>query len=156
MLKITRKTKNFEKLENKIKRLVKENVESGYFKEQPDHPTADMSYAQLMAIHEYGYGGLPERPVREITMSSMKGEVGKIIKRNLFRLSEEKLLDLIGKNTTELAKSIFGESPPLEPNSDYTIDMKGFDAPLIDSGVLRENWSYRVSINGKIVDASFL
>lgn len=156
MIKITRKTKNFEKLAKKLQTLAKESVESGYFKEQPDHPEANMSYAQLMTIHEYGFGNIPDRPVREITMVNMKGEVGKILKRNLFKLSEEKLLDVIGKNTTQFAKSIFGESPPLTANSPDTIDSKGFDAPLVYSGSLAASWSYRVSINGKIVDESFI
>lgn len=156
MIKITRKTKNFEKLAKKLQTLAKESVESGYFKEQPDHPEANMSYAQLMTIHEYGYDGNEERPVRDITMANMKGEVGKILKQNLFKLSEEQLLDVIGKNTTRFAKSVFGDTSLLASNSAYTIDLKGFDAPLVDSGLLANNWSYRVSINGKIVDESFI
>ena len=157
MIKITRKTKNFEKLAKKLQTLAKESVESGYFKEQPDHPEAGMSYAQLMTIHEYGYNGNEERPVRDITMANMKGEVGKILKRNLFKLSEEQLLDVIGKDTTRFAKSVFGDTSLLASNSAYTIDLKGFDAPpLVDSGLLANNWSYRVSINGKIVDESFI
>ena len=49
----------------------------------------------------------------------------------------------------EVGQSVFGDLGFLDGNSERTIANKGFDAPLINTGELMENFAYRTSIDGE-------
>ena len=155
---LVRKTNNLEKLAKRLQKLSRTHVSSGYFGEQGDHPEIKLKYSVLMLIHENGMFNNPARPVRTITTFKMKAygkawakDISKYLYHNLHL---EELLDKIGKDTTEVAQSVFG-TPQLEANSPVTVELKGFNSPLVDSGLLRANWSWRGSVDHQIKNTAF-
>lgn len=144
-----------------LKAAHKATVEVGYFKEQGKHPTTrnNLSYAELMAMQElredghdrplltYGYieneGNFEENILDNIQDFMYNGAWGKTH-------SIKKYLDNIGKFQLKSLKALFGDSSFLKPNTTSTSLRKGFQAPLIETGALRDNLSYRESITNKI------
>lgn len=163
MLKIERKTKNLDRLMRKLAKLRMNQVETGYFREQKKHSESGLSYATMMNLHEYGFYGdigyIPQRPVRQITTVYIKanwGRASKAISQYLFhKKGIEYPLDWLGKHTGRYAVSVFGNTTLLESNSQDTIDIKGFNSPLVDSGELRNNWSYKSSADKIIRNVSY-
>lgn len=150
---ITRSTKNIEKLIKKLQKLSKASVESGYFIEQGDHPTAEIPYVSLMYKHAMGEGNLPVRNPLPVTISLMNSNPFLInlstnLNKYLYSSSHlSKLLDRSGKDITRLASSTFGSTYYYLPNSPMWADMKDGNTPLVDEGHLQEAWSYRTSDN---------
>jgi len=149
--KVVRKTKNIERLIEKIKKLKLANVQSGYFIEQGIHTTIDMPYTTLMQTHEFGFG-VPQRHLRLSTLDIVSNS--KVNRKELksFLYSGESLEDYLnktGSRITNTAKSLFGVvSSRVPSNAPMTIALKqGRDEPLVDSGELRDKWSFRTSSN---------
>lgn len=151
-VKITRKTDLIETLQKKIKDIQKASVSSGYYPESGIHEDSGMHYAALMSLHEYGsmIEGIPARPVREITINSA-------IKNGMYwsydvsnylngKKSLNSSLNSIGSEFTDTAQGIFGSSPPLTENAKSTVEIKGKNTPLVDTGDLRNKWTWKVSL----------
>lgn len=150
------KTKDLEKVLKHLRSLSDLSIDAGYFAEQGEHSEAEMPYAQLMALHEIGGDNLPSRPVLQTTASIIEasaknkgfaeyvvasvGQVGRL-KPNSNNL---------GKRMQLVGQSIFGDLGFLEKNHPRTVADKGFDAPLIDTGELMENFAYRTSIDENV------
>lgn len=139
---LRRKTKNLEKLKKKLNRISKTKVLSGYL-EGEMHPTAEMTYAQLMLIHEKGMGNFPSRPVREETLQELRNSLN--VKRDIHKDISDYLLkgqpldsalESIGLSVTVTAQSFFGVLSPTDSNPD----------PLIDTGKLKENWTWEIDM----------
>lgn len=151
-VKVTRKTNNLEKLKKRLKELSSQNVQSGYFRQQGDHPEAEMPFAGLMYLHEYGFNNIPPRPIREITMFKIPSELNSVfaeLKKYIRGQNEvDDVLDMAGWKITGIAVSLFGKaSPKIPANSPYTESVKGFNAPLVDSGLLKNAWSWKNSVD---------
>jgi len=146
---IRRKTKNLDKLLKKLQTLSKHKVESGYFKQQGLHHSG-YTYPALMSIHEYGKNGNLERPVKFFTTQAISNskipfifsEIHHYFKGNQ---TTTETLDNVGQIITLTARSFFG-SPALEDNAPLTIELKGENSPLIDTGDLRDHWVWKTSI----------
>lgn len=162
-VRVTRKTRNLEKLVEKLEALSKENVETGVFAEQGEHPTAEMSYVELAVMHEQGNGNFPPRTVRPLIMNSMKNKpfmdkVSENINKYLFRdVSLNYALGYIGQDMAMMGKSFFGvpNSPDMPSNSDNTIEYfkGGQDTPLVDQGFFKDTWAYKTSVNNIVVES---
>lgn len=161
---ITRETRNLEKLVEKMERLAKEKVETGVFIEQGEHPTANMTYVELARMHEEGDGDFPPRTVRNILLNKMKDrsfveKAGiEVCKHLLGDYSDSYALSKVGEIMSSMGKSFFGKVsyPDMPTNSPYTIAEKGFNAPLVDEGYLRDAWAYKTSISDYIVDSNYV
>lgn len=152
---IKRKTNNIESLVKRVRELSSAKVESGYFKENGEHPTADMSYASLMSIHAFGLYGLPERDIHNISVRHYKSMPKNSLWKDLSlfikdQKDSEDVLNTLGMTFSEVATGLFGNSSILGANSPETVEQKGFNAPLIEDGFLKNNWSWRNSIDGFI------
>lgn len=160
---IQRKTNNLEKLIKRMEALENETVETGVFIEQGEHPNAQMSYVELAVMHEQGDGYFPPRTVRPLIMNTMKEQpflrdVAKNISGYLFRdVNLNYTLGYIGQKMSFIGKNFFGEinMPWMSSNAAYTIQDKGFNAPLVDEGHLRDAWAYKTSVSDYIVDSNF-
>ena len=138
----TNKKSIFNNLERKIKNLSRSNVEAGFFDSQGKHPTAGMSFVDLIKIHEFGMFGVTQRmPMAKISDKAWNDftvRSGMVISRYLQgRVSMDRFLDDIGKETNEVAYSVFGHSPPLILTQSKT--------PLVDTGELSDGFSWRIS-----------
>ncbi len=156
---IIRKTRNLEKLINRIKSTRGKIVETGYFQEQGLHSEYGMFYGRLMQIHEFGMFGLPERPVQLPTWRYMKSTYSDWsyeIKR--FIQGKQELSDVltkVGSKASSFAKSVFGDTSMLEPNAPSTIEEKGSNSPLVDTGELRDKWAFKTSYSGIITSSGY-
>jgi hypothetical protein len=107
-----------------------------------------LTVADIGAINEYGLGNVPERPFLRTTISKKNAEYQKMIARLLKLISS-------GKLTTARAAAVLGEQAALDiqaaitawddpPNSEATIDRKGANNPLIDTGEMRRSIWYEI------------
>ena len=144
-----------DKLLAKMKEMAESSIETGYFKQQGEHSSGIM-YTDLMKIHEYGlFDNTPERPVRELTLKENHQQDWKFIQseiKNIFYkdYDVDYSFDQIGKYYTEKARDIFGNVNDLTPNAPSTVQLKGFNSPLVDSGDLAMHWSWRIGEDGRI------
>ena len=161
MINITlrRKTHNFEKLIQKMEALTNEYVETGVFIEQGQHPYAEMSYVELARMHEEGDGDFPPRTVRPLVLNAMDNEqfmsvVSKALTKHfLGNDSANQALSSIGFTMREIGYNFFGKTDMKDmfPNHPETIRDKGFNAPLVDEGYLRDAWAFKTSMSGYVV-----
>ncbi|QDP59449.1 MAG: hypothetical protein GOVbin4162_23 [Prokaryotic dsDNA virus sp.] len=158
-IEIVRKTRNLEKLIDRIQKTRGKTVETGYFQEQGVHSEYGIPYGRLMQIHEFGMFGLPERPVQLPTQRYMKNTYSGWainIKRYLQgTVKLENALFDIGDRASSYAKGVFGDPFKLEPNAQSTVEEKGSNTPLVDTGELRDKWAFRTSYSGIITNSSY-
>jgi len=148
------KTKDLDKLAKKFKELQNQYVEIGYFDNEM-HSEAEMSYASLMTILEFGSpeNNIPARyPFHQVAHTKLPSDnagVKKAIKdhlKNIMGKSDSSdLLAYIGKYYQKELKAIFGDTSRLEPNAPATVAIKGRNEPLVDTQELRDNLGYRTS-----------
>lgn len=155
--KIVKKGNTTDKMRKNLIALNKENVKIGYFAEQGKHPSG-MTFAELMALQEFGTEDIPKRPVFQITAFTKAPNKSRAVNgavRNWTRdlagpANTRTLLNQIGRYYQKELKGLFGDGSALTPNSPLTIRIKGRDEPLVDSGELRDNLAYKNSIDEKI------
>lgn len=155
--KIVKKGNTLDRIRSNIKSLDGENTQVGYFSEQGDHPSG-LSFATLMAIQEFGTDKIPKRPVFQIVGfkkdpardPEVKSAIRSWSKALAKKDNSKMLLDRVGKTYQEALVSLFGDSSALQSNASPTISLKGRDEPLVDSGELRDNLSYRNSKDNEI------
>jgi len=159
---ITRKTRNLEKLVEKMERLSKESVETGVFIQQGEHPKAEMSFVDLARMHEEGDGNFPPRTVRPLILNEMKEQrfMNRLTKHlNSYLLGDNSInyaLGYIGQDMAKMGRDFFGEvsNPWMTSNASETImDKGGRNTPLVDEGYLRDAWAYKTSISDYIVES---
>lgn len=160
MIRITRTTRNLEKLIAKLEDLNKQSVETGVFLSQGEHPDAGMSFVDLARMHEEGDGNFPPRTVRPMVMNTIKSEpflqkTANYLNRYLYHNNSlNYTLSYIGQDMVTIGKSFFGviNNPYMKQNAPYTISKKEKDTPLVDEGYLRDAWAYKTSINSMVVE----
>lgn len=69
------------------------------------------------------------------------GDLDRVLRKIMGRVESRLALSLnaCAENTKRHIQGVFGDTEKLEPNAQSTIDRKGFDAPLIETGELRES-----------------
>lgn len=138
-----------------LKDLNGEGVEVGHFKDQGKHSNSELTYAELMAVHNNPQGhGLdwPARPVldilehqhRNLSAPEIKKLLKKYLENNPSEKNNEKLLEGLGEFLREEEKKIFG-SAQLAANASSTVEKKGRNEPLVDSSELKNKTAYRTS-----------
>lgn len=152
-----KKTRHFTKKLNNLKKKLKDydgaKVYVGYYMDQGIHHESQMSYVELMTLHEYGVDKngvhIPARPVLHITNSGgiflpadkdaiKKALTGVFVKNIPMRTA----LNAIGAHYQQKGRDVFGSSALLPT-------VKG-NPPLIDTGDLSEKFSYRTSLTYKV------
>lgn len=159
-LKVKKQGKKLEKLRNNIRGLHKQNVKVGHFRKQGMHSTAPYSYPTLMLKLHVGGSffsntPLPPRPLLTLLWAknlrlkdaSFRQAILAWAKRPQTQNSNIKLLNDMGATLTRKGKALFGKTPPLAPNAPLTIKKKGRNSPLVDTGELRDKFSYMNSID---------
>lgn len=148
---------HFDELEKRIKALSKSSGFVGYSQDQGIHEPSGLTYPHLVGILSVGYSpnNLPARPIFDIAGQTFKFKNKKMqkdltsyfsnIKRNKAPISTEKINKNWCKAMGDEVLDIFGESPPLASNADSVIAKKGKNAPLEDTGDLKDNLGYQVN-----------
>lgn len=103
------------------------------------------SVATIASIQEFGDGKIPPRPFFRLMVAEKSGSWPEAIRLNLKATDYDahKTLDRMGQGVkSQLQDSIKTlTDPPLAPS---TVKRKGFDKPLIDTGVMLNSVDYRV------------
>lgn len=143
-----------DKLVGAMKNLRTAKAQVGYFQEQGRH-SSGFSYPALMYLQEVigvpSSSGKVHRRLFEITMMMNNRRILEQTKRNLkkqlngLESNPTKTLEVFAKNTQAAIKKGFGNSAILPPNAPSTVKKKGFNAPLIETGELRDELSYKIS-----------
>jgi len=164
--KLVKKGRGLENLLKQLKDLEKESVEIGHFQEQGQHTGSKMSYPGIMRLHHTGATikttgvVIPPRPILSILEFRLQGSGPQLkqavkdwAKKSLSRESSLNLLEDIGKSVVVMEKDIFGDPSLLTPNSENTrkrVGVDGPDAPLVDTGSLRDKVAYRTTIDNTV------
>lgn len=161
MLKV--KYNHIPNLIRRFRELDKAKFSIGYYQENGTHPSS-LTYATLFAIHEYGAPsvGIPSRPA--LTQNfSMWNPLDKnlLLKKQLKlyfsniklkspKVSLSTMLSVVAGDYVMSTRDVFGSTSLLASNSAFTQYIKAKsgkvpDSPLIWSGNLRDNLSYRIN-----------
>ncbi len=122
---------------NSLKNMI---VEVGYDQNSGDEGTIGL--AELASIHEFGNEHVPERPfMRESFDRSAEQltETGYTLADKVIsgKIDPEMAYEIWGDSyKTAVQKGVIGQSLGLEENAQSTIDRKGSDTPLVDTGRL--------------------
>jgi hypothetical protein len=138
------------------------SVRAGYFEDQGVHPDSKLTFAELATIHEMGFSisgtdiSVPPRPFMrrsfakntEKYVSMAKDLVNDVLDQ---KTTVESGLENLGQvMESDLQQSImdisWAEHYHEAHNKKSTIDKKGFDHVLLDSGALVEAVEHRVLI----------
>lgn len=143
--------KDLEKISKNLRKLSGSYVEVGYF-DGEIHEDSEMSYASLMTILEFGTADIPARYPFSMVAQEHKPSSKKVlkdtIKKHITMLatkdSSKELLEYLGNYYEKELTSLFGNPARILGNAKRTIQMKGKDTPLVDTGDLRDSLSHRI------------
>ena len=148
---------HLDELERRIKELQKSESFVGYDISQGIHKESNMPYTNLMALMSAGYSpkNLPARPIMlyaanayPLEDSSMKKDLTKYftqIDKSKAPISVTQINENWVNGYAQVALMMFGSTTIFESNASRTIAQKGFNAPLVDKGDLRDNLGYRIN-----------
>jgi hypothetical protein len=153
---------NFPNLIKRLKELHNSSLDVGYFPENGVHPSG-LTYSGLFAIHSFGStkAHIPARPVLDLNFERYNNPKNNLLLKRLLKqylshidrktppIKLSVMLTKVAGDYVQTTRDLFGNTSVLVGNAYSTIAKKGFDAPLIFQGDLRDNLSY--SINGKAV-----
>lgn len=157
---LSKMTDNLEELERRMRELERTEAHVGNTKGDQPHPNFEGSYNDLFWLQHSGStkARIPPRPIASIASMSYKGE-------DLLRKGLDKYFNNLDKKSTFSAEdalkpwlkgfydhsvAMFGDTTVLKSNAQFTIDQKGFNAPLVEEGHLKSAWG--VMINGARVE----
>lgn len=139
-----------DKLLAQFSELSKNRVEVGHFAEQGMHPTAEMSYVDLMRFHASGRTYVVRDPiavlkwmVKRIPVDIYGNHLREFFKNPSDKRSLTAIFDSIGRFLSDKEKSIFGNPSYLKTTS-FNLD------PLVDTGALVDAVSYKNSIDKRL------
>lgn len=136
------------RFEKRLEQLVKTQVEEGFY---DDMHYSGLTNAQLMTIHEFGYGGLPQRNVMLSSSLSFQYQLPKLVKqiyRNIVvnGKSPEVALKLIGQKFVETTQFVIdaGLFSNNQVSKEWS-DVKGFSEAMIHYGDLKDSCQYKIT-----------
>ena len=99
--------------------------------------------------NEYGTSRIPKRPFMRIAEMQNRDKwfrLSEKVARNVLQgaMDVNQSLELIGNKIVGDIREVIGDRTLLVPNAPSTIRQKGSDAPLIDTGQLRQSISFEV------------
>lgn len=142
------------KFEKRLKDLCSKEVEAGFY---DDPHYSGMTTAQLMTIHEFGYGNLPQRNVMLSSMLAFKYDAPKYIKQVyravVFRgQSAETALKLVGIKMEQGIKFTIDAGTFSNPKvSQQWANVKGFDSAMEHFSDLKNSTKYKIVPSENIV-----
>ncbi len=132
-------------------------LEMGVINEK--YPDKDVTVGQVAIWNEYGTSEIPPRPAFQRGLDESVQKHKKLIDAALNNITNHLLtgrqnsierqltqaLTQIGRSAKKITKEIIknGSQPP--PNAKTTIQKKGFDHPLWETGLLHDSVDYLVS-----------
>lgn len=143
--------KGFDNLAKRLKTLAATKVRVGFF--EGDNYEDGTPVAQVAAWNEYGTRFHPQRPFMQETLESA-GTRAKLLKGLMAAAKAtvhntggaRRILASLGKIITEEIKVTIANYPG--SNSPSTIERKGFDRPLFETGKMLESVKFKIGMGG--------
>ena len=157
---LSKMSDNLAELERRMRALEDLDASIGNTKGDQPHPNFSEGYNALFWLQHSGStkARIPPRPIATIASMSYKGEdllrkgldtyFSNLTKKSTF--SAEDALKPWLKGFYDHSVAMFGDTKVLKSNAQFTIDQKGFNAPLVEEGNLKSAWG--VMINGARVE----
>ena len=134
--------------------LISNKITVGIHKDQ-DYRFDGKNNVDLAYINEFGLGHVPPRPfIRLYLYPEIVNQIGKEyaseyniqLKNGIkgIKNSEKNILKRTGMKSSEKMCDIIASRSVLEPNKPKTIELKGFDYPLVETGALFKAIRYKV------------
>lgn len=139
--------RGWRRIRKMLRRIDGSEVEVGWF---PDARHEEMNTAELAAIHEYGGGKVPARPMIRPVVDKNTNNYRRLRKLLMDRviagnMSEEAALETLGARVESDLKEWITDGDHA-PNAPSTIARKGSSKPLIDTGLMRSQVSHKVTL----------
>lgn len=156
-LELTMLEDNFDKLEKRLRELEESQSFVGYDRSQGEHGDSELDYVDLIKIHSIGVSSMniPARPIFDRAYRDYKlqnSQLEKSLKKYFLRIKNKKapisVEEIHEEWVDEFSQDVlqmFGSTSHLEDNKQSTIDEKGFNAPLVNTGELRDNLGYSIN-----------
>lgn len=125
------------------------------------HPTADVSFGLLAAVHEYGTddGHIPARPYLRMTLELSRDPIRELLRGAVSdvvdaRHSPAAAMAEVGRGlVVEIRKTIDRASSWAVPLAPITVKLKGHDRPLVDTFELRDANTWTVVDGDRVLEA---
>lgn len=124
-------------------------VEAGVLKEDAGKKEGGASLVDVAAYNEFGTGRIPPRPFLRTAADENRKKYGKIAASGISsiisgRTDAHAVAEMVGNTMEGDIKMVIGDRGKLAPNAPATVRRKGSDAPLIDTGRLRQSIHHKV------------
>lgn len=146
--KVIEKKSQLTKLKKTFNELIGAKLKVGFFDAQKSDKN-DLTLSTVAKINEYGTldGKIPPRPFMRQTLrkhNNFKEDIKNVLQETLtLSKSFDSLFKKLGvKGMQEIQKEL--TTGEFKENADYTIKKKKSSKPLMDTGQLRQNVSWRV------------
>lgn len=147
-MKITDDRRDLERIRRALIQAAQTATQVGLFDGVPHPNGRGLTYAEVAAVQEFGTDKIPERPFIEETARStravavMASGLARVIRGQasvpgMYRRAGEAMRE-------DMRRVITAWSNP--PNAPFTIAMKGFNDPLIETGAMRAKVEFRVGV----------
>lgn len=108
--------------------------------------------AEIAMFNELGTSRSPSRPFLRQTVDKNKAKIKQMCKQTAKQIAQggsaAQCLKLLGAFGVSLVQETI-ESGSFKPNAPRTVDMKGSDKPLIDTGRMRQSVHYVIKKRGE-------
>ena len=132
------------KLNELFKNLESKTVEVGFLEGNPTYEDG-LNVATVAYINEHGNDLIPPRPFMSLSVHEQKENIGPQIAKDLKAngYDSSSALAVTGKNFQEEIQLNIVEWEYPE-NADYTVEKKGFNDPLIETGLMFDSVDFKV------------
>jgi hypothetical protein len=137
----------YEDIINSIVEGNEQEVEIGFYSDQK---SGEFTLAELATVHEFGKGNIPKRPFMRRSFDKglsdwekmNKDLIGSLIDG---KIDKETVLEVSGDfHKNQIQQGVINQTLGLRANADITIERKGSETPLIDTGRLINGAEVRV------------
>lgn len=144
---------SFEALKQQARQLAGKELAAGVLRTAGKHKETGADLVDIAHWNEYGTSRIPKRPFMRIAASRNEKNWGILAEdaaeKVIDGMGVEQAVDLLGNQMVGDIKEVIGDKKLLRPNAPSTIRMKTVrgkvgDAPLIDTGQLRQSISFEV------------
>lgn len=113
------------------------------------HPNSTLTYGALGALMEYGGGNVPERPHLRPTITANKRGWGIMLGKGMVKVAKSRrglpeLMQRVGNKMAEDVRLTIRRGVP-PSNAPSTVSQKGFDHPLIETGLYMNSITAQVT-----------
>jgi len=142
--------RGWKRILSEAEKLYSGSVKVGVLSDSGSTAGGDLTLVELAVIHEYGTDSTPERSFIRSTLDESRGEY-KVLSRHLAKqviggkITADQALQAIGAWGSGKIRTKMARGPHIPPPlKQATIDRKGSDRPLVDTGTLMNSVTSQV------------